>query len=251
MLYLIGAGLYDHKDLTFRAKEALDSCKHIYLECYTSLLHVTLEEFEAFLGKPIILADRDFVENKVDILLEQAKEDNVALIVIGDVFGATTHTDLYLRATNAGIPVRIIHNASILTAVGEVGLELYKYGKTTSMVYFEQGFVPTTPYDVITLNKAQGLHTLVLLDIKADQGRFMTIAECIDQLEVLEEIRGEQQITPESFVIGCARLGSPDRKIVAGTISQIKRIDFGGPLHCLIFPGALHFIEEEALALWR
>jgi diphthamide biosynthesis methyltransferase len=27
--------------------------------------------------------------------------------------------------------------------------------------------------------------------------------------------------------------------------------DFGPPPHCLIIPGRLHFIEEEALAQWQ
>jgi len=42
---------------------------------------------------------------------------------------ATTHTDLQLRARDLDIPVRIIHNASILNAVGACGLQLYRYGE--------------------------------------------------------------------------------------------------------------------------
>ena len=42
---------------------------------------------------------------------------------------ATTHTDLQLRARSLGIEVRVVHNASILTAVGVCGLQLYRYGE--------------------------------------------------------------------------------------------------------------------------
>ncbi len=42
---------------------------------------------------------------------------------------ATTHTDLELRARQAGIPVRVIHNASIMNAVGVCGLQLYRFGE--------------------------------------------------------------------------------------------------------------------------
>ena len=80
---------------------------------------------EDFYGKEIILASRDMVEKDSDEFLK----DNNALLVIGDVFGATTHTDLYLRAKKKGLDVEIINNASILNVVGNVGLELYKYGK--------------------------------------------------------------------------------------------------------------------------
>lgn len=42
---------------------------------------------------------------------------------------ATTHTDLELRARALGIPVRIVHNASIMNAVGVCGLQLYRFGE--------------------------------------------------------------------------------------------------------------------------
>ena len=71
------------------------------------------------------------------------------------------------------IKVIIIHNLSILTAVGVVGLELYKYGKTTS-IPFENKDV-NTPIEVIKQNKKNGLHSLVLLDLKPEQDRFMSI----------------------------------------------------------------------------
>lgn len=38
---------------------------------------------------------------------------------------ATTHSDLVLRAVNAGIPYRVIHNASIMNAVGCCGLQVF------------------------------------------------------------------------------------------------------------------------------
>lgn len=42
---------------------------------------------------------------------------------------ATTHTDLQLRASALGITVKIIHNASIMNAVGACGLQLYRFGE--------------------------------------------------------------------------------------------------------------------------
>lgn len=37
---------------------------------------------------------------------------------------ATTHSDLVLRAVNAGIPYKVVHNASIMNAVGCCGLQV-------------------------------------------------------------------------------------------------------------------------------
>lgn len=57
-------------------------------------------------------------------MIEQAKDTDIALLVVGDPFGATTHSDLVLRANNCGIKVQVVHNTSILNAVGCCGLQL-------------------------------------------------------------------------------------------------------------------------------
>lgn len=49
---------------------------------------------------------------------------------------ATTHTDLELRAQSLGIPVKVIHNASIMNAIGACGLQLYRFGEAISIVFF-------------------------------------------------------------------------------------------------------------------
>ena len=45
---------------------------------------------------------------------------------------ATTHTDLQLRARALGVAVRVVHNASIMSAVGACGLQLYRYGEASA-----------------------------------------------------------------------------------------------------------------------
>lgn len=64
------------------------------------------------------------VEQGTDNILERAKEKDVAFLVVGDPFGATTHTDLVLRARNLNIPVQVVHNASIMNAIGACGLQV-------------------------------------------------------------------------------------------------------------------------------
>ena len=248
-LYMIGVGLNDEKDISIRGLEAVKKCDKIFLEGYTSRLDCSKHDLEKFYSKKIILADRDMVEKNSDKILGSASDNNVAFLVVGDVFSATTHIDLYMRAKKRGIDIKVIHNASILTAVGVVGLELYKYGKTTSMPFFEKSFRPETPYEVIKNNKNLGLHTLVLLDIKKD--RLMTINQAIEQLLTIEEKRKECIFTTDLKIVGCARLGAPDFKIKYGTFSDLFKEDFGPPLHCIIIPGKLHFVEEEMLAQWQ
>ena len=91
-LYMVGVGLNDEKDISVKGLELVKKADVVYLESYTSTLNVPVNRLEEFYGKKIIVADRDMVENKVQIILSEAKEKNVAFLVIGDVFAATTHT---------------------------------------------------------------------------------------------------------------------------------------------------------------
>ncbi|KYK25161.1 hypothetical protein AYK26_07880 [Euryarchaeota archaeon SM23-78] len=248
-LYLIGIGLWDEKDITVKGLEAVMQCEKVFLESYTSRLGVDFKKLQEYYGKKIILANRELVEKNANKILEPAKDSNVALLVIGDVFGATTHLDLYLRAKKENIDVVIINNASILNAVGIVGLELYKYGKTTSIPFHNKNV--ETPYDVIKHNKASKLHTLLLLDIDAENNRFMTIKQAIEYLLRVEDKRKEKVFTKQTKCIGVARLGSEKPKIVYDTAEKLLKTDFGEPMHSLIVPSKLHFVEEDALKIWK
>ncbi len=249
-LYMIGIGLCDEQDITLKGLAAIKTCEKVYLESYTSLLQVPLENLEKLYGKKITLADRQTVERRAYEILEDAKKYNVAFLVVGDVFGATTHTDLYLRAKAEHIHIEVINNVSILNAIGIVGLELYKYGKTTSIPFQTESFNPETPYLVIKENQRAGLHTLVLLDLRPLEKRYMTVNEGLLYLKKIEEKLQEGIITKDTKVIGCARLGCPDMIIIRGTVEDVLTKDFGKPLHSIIIPGKQHFIEEEAVAQW-
>jgi len=250
-LYFIGLGLCDEKDITVKGLEAVKKCDYVYLEKYTSILQCPVETLERLYHKQIILADREMVEKKADIILTQALTYNVAFLVVGDIFGATTHTDLMLRAKEKNVQCEYIHNVSIINAVGIIGLELYKYGKITSIPFSTESFMPETPYDVIKLNRKEGLHALVLLDLRPDEERYMTVNQAINYLLHIEHNRKENVFTEDTLCIGCARIGCKDFKIKFGKAKDLMHEDFGKPLHCLIIPGTMHFIEEEALKQWE
>ena len=136
MLYLIGLGLSYESDITVRGLETVKKCKRVYLEAYTSILMAANQEsLEKFYGREIILADRELVETGSDDILKDADKEDVAFLVVGDPFGATTHTDLVIRARELGIKVETIHNASVMNAVGACGLQLYQFGQTVSLVF--------------------------------------------------------------------------------------------------------------------
>ncbi|KAK4474645.1 hypothetical protein MN116_001779 [Schistosoma mekongi] len=277
MLYLIGVGLGSFSDLTIKGYDLLKKCDYVYLDSYTSIFS---EEFSGLdiSGKCILPADREFVEQSSEIL-DRAKDHDVAFLVVGDPLGATTHSDIILRAVENKISYRIIHNASIITAVGCCGLHLYNFGATVSIPYWDEFSHPESFYDKILVNIRSGLHTLCLLDIKVKERslenilrdrkiyeppRFMSCCEAVHQLlEVINTKASIQNsgtnvtITKSCIVICLSRIGSDDQKIVVSTIGDIDEtysnsaeysFDFGGPPHCVIIPGMIHELESEFLS---
>lgn len=263
-LYVVGLGLYDEKDITVRGLEAVKKCSIVYLESYTSILLVPKSRLEAFYGKEILDAHRTDVESLADAtIIEKAKTQDVAFLVVGDPFCATTHADLVLRARQAGIKVIAIHNASIMNGVAACGLQLYRFGQTISIPYFDQTWRPSSWYDKIAANRKQNLHTLCLLDIRVKEQtpenlmkgnsiyeppRFMTIKEAISQLFEIESERKEGVCGPEVMGFGIARLGSQeDQLIQGGTLRSLYDVvEWGNPLHSLVICAPeLHDIELE------
>jgi len=174
---------------------------------------------------------------------------------------ATTHTDLVLRARELSIATQTIHNASILNAIGCTGLQLYNFGQTVSMVFFTETWKPASFYDRVAENRAVGLHTLLLLDIKVKEQslenmargrrvyeppRYMTVAQCAAQMLEIEAARGEGVYGPESLAVGVARVGAGDQRMVSGTLRQLCDVDVGEPLHSLVLLGArAHDLERD------
>ena len=247
-LHFIGLGLGNEKDITFNGLEAIKKCDIVYLENYTSILNCTKEQLEKFYNKKIILARRSLVEADENEIIENAKAKNVAFLVIGDPFAATTHIDLFLRAKKEGIKCHVIHNASIASAVGITGLQVYKFGKITSIPLENENI--EAPYDVLKGNLSLGLHTLFLLDLNPDEETFMSVNDGLRYLLKAELKRNERIFSEKILCVGCARLGSESQVIKAGSAKYLLKFNFGKPVHCLIVPGKLHFMEEEALKLY-
>jgi diphthine synthase len=248
-LYLIGIGLSTEKDITVKGLEIVKKCDKVYLESYTSLLQCSVNDLEEFYGKKIIIADREMTEQGDEKIVSEAREKDVAFLIVGDPFSATTHVQLFKLAKENNVEVVVVNNASILTAIGVTGLELYKFGKVTSIPFLEDHPNLETPYNVLKENGE--LHTLFLLDLKPAEDKFMAVGSAIEILETIESRKKEGLINDDLLVVGCARLGSDDFIVKAGKLSEIKKFDFGKPPHCLIIPGKMHFIEEEMLQLFK
>ncbi|XP_043271919.1 diphthine methyl ester synthase [Venturia canescens] len=267
MLYVIGLGLGDATDVTVKGLEIIKKCQRVYLESYTSILTVGPQVLEKFYGRSVIVADRELVESGAEEILSGAEKEDIGFLVIGDPFGATTHTDLVLRARERGVKVQIVHNASIINAVGCCGLQLYSYGETISIPYWTDTWQPESFYEKIAGNRVRGLHTLCLLDIKVKEPtleslckkkkeymppKFMSVSEAADQLTHIidKKIERKEKVAfdEKSLVVGLARVGSENQRIVACSLKEMRNVDLGPPLHCLVIPAeTLHPLEYEYL----
>nr|CAG4643409.1 EOG090X0AVB [Ilyocryptus agilis] len=264
MLYLVGLGLGDAKDITVRGLEIVKNAHSVYLEAYTSILTVGKEALEEFYGREIIVADRDLVEQGSESIIEAARAADVAFLVVGDPFGATTHTDLVLRAKEANVPYQVVHNASIMNAVGCCGLQLYSFGETVSIPFWTDTWKPDSFCAKIEGNLERGLHTLCLLDIKVKEQtienmmkkrpiyeppRFMTAHQAAQQLMEAIESGACKTLTGDSLCVGLARVGWPDQKMAACSLRDMstKEDGLGPPLHSLVIVGKAHPLEIDFL----
>lgn len=264
-LYLVGLGLGNEDDITVKGLKIVQKADVVFLEDYTSKLGVDADKLEQVYGKKITVADRDMVEQQAeDLFLNPAAENkSVVVLVVGDPVCATTHTDLWLRARQRNIPVQMIHNASIMGAAGTCGLQLYSFGQTISVPFFDEKWRPTSFYPKILYNREGGMHTLCLLDIKVKEPdfeammrgrtkylppRFMTVNQAIEQLlEAEDKHRQNAYDGTTTLCVGLARMGQDSQCIKAGTMHELLKEDFGGPLHSFIICGHLHDLELEVL----
>jgi diphthine synthase len=250
-LVFVGLGLFNEQDISLRGLEEVKKANFVYVELYTSLMAgLSLKNLERIAGKKVSVVSRKTLEEENgERILQKAEKAKVALLVPGDPLIATTHVDLRIEAEKRGIKTRIVHEASIVSAaMGLSGLQNYRFGRSVTIPFSEDGFISETPYTVIAENKARDLHTLCFLDIKTEEERYMTVREALELLLAFEEDKIQRIVTVDSLAVGLARVGSQDVTVKAEKVKNLMDFNFGAPPHVLIFPAdRLHFVEAEAL----
>jgi diphthine synthase len=247
-LIFVGLGLNDEKGISIKGLEETKTADYVFMELYTSLMpDFNLQRFEFLCGKKVQeVSRRELEEENGAIILDAAKKGKAVFLVPGDPFIATTHVTLRIEAERRGIKTRIIHGASIISAIISLsGLHNYKFGKTVT-IPFPDNF-SETPYNVVAQNKKLGLHTLCLLDLKANEKQFLSINQAIAMLLKVEQKNKKEVITPNTAAVGITRAGSNNPTLKADFVKDLANFDFGEPPYSLIFPGDMHFMETESL----
>ena len=245
MLTMIGLGLGGPNSITMDGVIALSLSEHIFYETYTSPIHPdTLEWVKIKSQKEPVYLSRSQVEEPNE-LISLAKKTNVSLLIVGDALSATTHVSLLLECKKKNIECQVIHNASVLTAVaGILGLQHYNFGPVATLVLPEGNYKPLSPIDKIKTNMENGNHSLVLLDIKADQPDkepvYMTATQAAEQMI-------EAGIPNDTKVAVAARVGREDQELWYGKLKYLANRDLGKEPHSIVVPSRLHFTEKEFL----
>ena len=231
MLYLIGLGLNEN-GISREGILAIEKCQRVYLENYTVDFPYELSELE--LSDSMIKLARGEVESEK--LINEAKDEDVALLVYGSPLFATTHISLILDAEKQGVKTKVIYAASVLDAIAETGLQLYKFGKISSMPAWTEKNKPDSFIDVIKQNQSIGAHSLLLVDVG------LPLKNAIEQLE--------KSALKKKFRLGkivlCRKMGTKKSSIFYASSAELKKLNVKSTF-CFIIPAELHFLEEDSL----
>jgi len=244
MLYLIGLGIWDESDISLKGVQKCKESDAVYVELYTANWGGSLKRLENIIGKKIIQITRSGMEEEIGKIINEAKKKTVSILVPGDPLVATTHTHVILEAGKAGVETKVIHSSSIYSVIAKTGLQIYKFGRTSTVVAPTKDYAPDSFYDVITENKKMGLHTLMLLDIEMD------VKKAVEVLLGIEEKKKMNVLKKDTKILACSKLGSDEEKMVYETAAKLLKTGLPSPA-VLIIPGKLHFSEEEFIERWE
>ena len=246
MFYLVGIGL-NPKQLTLEAKEAIESCSKVFFERYTShYAEGNIAELEEIAGKKFVELKREGVEQGFELLLKEAKSEDIALLVFGNPLNATTHIQLLLDAKRAGVKAKVVAGLSVFDLLGKTGLDVYKFGRVCTIVSPKENYEPESFFEVIEANQKAGLHSLCLLDIDAETDSMMSVSEALALLEKIAKKRGSKLFEKAVFV-GLYGLGASKEMVKAGNLNELKRSSYGVFPQSLVVAGELNEKELEAL----
>jgi len=249
-LIFVGGGLGQPYHLTLEAVEVLREADRVYVDIYTGMVDESFLEFVRTVSKVgVEPADRHMLEENNARIVAEAAEKEVALVIPGESFIATTHSSLREKAVKHGVNTRLVHGISAYTsAISLSGLHVYKFGRAATIPVTENPVDLRTVYFTVHENSLRGLHTFLFLD---------TVRGGLDASKALRMLLASESefrrgvFREDRLAVVVARVGYPDALLQVGPASSMSEGALPPPPHALILPGQLHFTEKEILKLYE
>ncbi len=249
MIHILGLGLRGIDSITLEEMRIISKCDKIYFEAYTSVSpEKTANDLSSITGKDIFTLGREDVENSA-LLLKEAGNHDICVIVTGDPLAATTHNQLRMDATAAGVAVNIVENASILTTLpGKVGLLPYRMGPPVSLPFLTDRFNPRSVLDKMRRNRDMGFHTIILLDLK--ENRTMYPEEAFNYLYQLEKKYDAGTVMENSLFVVASKISQTGESLCYGKFENLMKLSWKSSPSSLIFLADLTEKELEFMNLF-
>ncbi|MEM0056863.1 MAG: diphthine synthase [Candidatus Geothermarchaeota archaeon] len=248
VLYVIGLGIYGQYDVRFIPQyliELLKTCDEVYLEKHTSVVKIDIGELCNLIGKQVIVASREALEEKSYALIRTASARKIALLTPGDPLIATNHAQLIVECVKNKVDVKVFYASSALcAAISASGLHVYKFGPPCTIV--RESKAPSTRcYQLLKDNVARGLHSIFFLEYDYEEGYVM---KPIEALRILASMDEEHLLVSEDrYIILLCGLGSNNELKMAIKYQELPLLDtltFMEPC-MIIITGSLHYTERE------
>lgn len=232
MLYLIGLGL-NEKGISKQGMLTIEKCAKVYLEGYTVDFPYDIEK-ELNLSKKIEVLERKDVES--NMLIKEARGRKIALLVYGSPLFATTHMSLIQDAHAQKVRTKVIYSASVFDGLAETGLQLYKFGKISSMPKWHGDYEPDSFLEFVEQNQSIKAHSLILVDIG------LQFKKALSQLEMAAHKKNMKL----DKILVCSRIGAEGKQIFYATTEVLRKKDIESPF-CFVIPSEMHFLEKEVV----
>ena len=246
MLFLVGLGLSEN-DIPVGALDACKQCE-LYIDRFTTLIpERTLNRIGEITGKQITELTRQDMEEDADKIVKRALTRDIAILVGGDPLMATTHKLLFVEAAKHGVKTAVLHaNSIITTAIGESGLDFYRFGGACTIPKWSAHYKPVSFYKKIEANLTNNMHSMLLLDYDAKKMETLGIPEAIEILENADAQYKKGIITNMTKIIILHNMQLDGKKVITTTIEDAKRIKENG-VNIIILPAELTEIERETI----
>ncbi len=248
MLHLVGIGL-TKADLPAGSLEICKRCA-LYADNYTTYVpQDRIDQIEYLTGRSVKRLDRSMLEESLPVLLGEAENKDVAILIGGDPLIATTHKIIFIAAKKAGIEVRVHHAASIITVlIGESGLDFYRFGQMCTIAKWTDNYKPVSFYETIQRNLASNLHSTVFLDYEISNNSSLELSKAIRILREAESSYNGKIIDDATSVIVMHSMSHHNERKMFTTIAEASGMVLDPGPTSIIIPAKLSDIEKEAIS---